>query len=220
MDIKIIYFPGTNREKDMADAIESLTDQRPEVIWHKETDLGKPDLIILPGGFSHGDYLRCGAMAAHSPIMREVFKHATKGTPLFAVCNGFQILMETKILPGALLRNNHLKFNCKKTDLKIANNDNQFMKNMAQGDILKDIPIAHGDGNYFIDESGLKDLQDNNQIAFTYTHNPNGSTADIAGITNKRGTILGMMPHPENATLEHQGGKDGLKLFKAMLSQI
>lgn len=217
MNIKIIYFPGINREKDMADAVQSVSGTRPELIWHKETDLGNPDLIILPGGFSYGDYLRCGAMAAHSPIMREVIKHAKGGTPLFAVCNGFQMLMETELLPGALLRNNHLKFNCKKVDLNVTSNDNGFMKKLTKGDTLKSIPIAHGEGNYFIDEDGLKDLQDNNQIAFTYAENPNGSTADIAGITNKRGTILGMMPHPENATLAHQQNTDGLKLFESIL---
>lgn len=213
MDIKIIYFPGINREKDMADAFESVTGKRPQIIWHKETDLGNPDLIVLPGGFSYGDYLRCGAMAAHSPIMREVISKAKSGTPLFAVCNGFQMLMETELLPGSLLRNGHLKFNCKKVDLNINSNDNRFMNKLDKGSTLKDIPIAHGEGNYFIGEDGLKELQDNNQIAFTYSENPNGSTADIAGITNKSGSILGMMPHPENATLPHQNGQDGLKLF-------
>lgn len=217
MDIKIIYFPGTNREKDMADAFESLTGKRPEIIWHKETDLGSPDLIVLPGGFSHGDYLRCGAMAAHSPIMREVIKHGERGTRIFAVCNGFQMLMETHLLPGALLKNAHLKFNCKKVDLEVANNDNSLMQGMNKGDILKNIPIAHGDGNYFAPDDMLKELEDNNQIAFRYCDNPNGSTADIAGITNKRGTILGIMPHPENATLDHQND-DGLKLFKQIIA--
>lgn len=218
MNIKIIYFPGTNREKDMADAFETVTGKRPDIVWHKETDLGNPDLIVLPGGFSHGDYLRCGAMAAHSPIMREVIKQAKDGTPLFAVCNGFQMLMETELLPGALLHNNHLKFNCKKVGLNVQSNDNRFMKGLEAGETLRDIPIAHGDGNYFIDHEGLKAIQDNNQIAFTYAENPNGSTADIAGITNKRGTILGMMPHPENATRGHQDTKlDGLKLFESII---
>lgn len=228
-DIKIVVFPGTNREKDMADAFETVTGTRPEFIWHHESDIGKPDLIVLPGGFSHGDYLRCGAMAAHSPIMKEVIKAAEQGTRILGVCNGFQMLIETRILRGALLKNSHLKFNCKKVGLRIETNDNTFLNKFSEGDVMKNIPIAHGDGNYFVTEDQLKALEDDDSIALRYcneagkvrdAHNPNGSTDNIAGIFNKRRTILGMMPHPENAISPHHGGTAGLKLFEGIVEAL
>ena len=220
MDITIIHFPGTNREKDMADAVKHISGKAAKMVWHKETNLGNPDLIILPGGFSYGDYLRCGAMAAHSPIMREVIKKAEGGTPVFGVCNGFQMLMETGLLPGALMRNRSLKFVCKHVDLEVSSNDNRFLSTFDKGEILPAIPVAHGEGCYFNDENGLKSLEDNDQIAFRYKDNPNGSVADIAGITNKGKTILGMMPHPENALVGSHQGQGGRKLFEAIFKTL
>jgi phosphoribosylformylglycinamidine synthase len=227
-DIKIITFPGINREKDMADAFEAVGANRPEFVWHKETDIGKADLIVLPGGFSYGDYLRCGAMAAHSPIMKDVIERAQKGTPVFAVCNGFQMLMETRLLPGALLRNKDLRFICKNVYLKCENSASKFSADLDKTALMH-VPVAHGEGNYFTDEDTLKALNDNGQIAFRYCNyhgdltdeaNPNGSIANIAGITSEDGKILGMMPHPENATNADHGGTDGLSLFKGILNAL
>ncbi len=228
MKTKIILFPGTNREKDMAMAVASVTGKSPEIVWHKETDLGAPDLIILPGGFSYGDYLRCGAMAAHSPIMREVIKKAEEGTRILAVCNGFQMLMETHLLPGALLRNRSLKFICKQVNLRCENGDSEFTRGIGTGNVIR-VPVAHGEGNYFANDDILKELEDENRIAFRYCDengqlsgesNPNGSSAHIAGIFNRRKTILGMMPHPENATQPHQDNRSGLKLFEELLGAL
>lgn len=236
MDIAIIIFPGTNRESDMIDALESVSTFRVRRVWHKNTDLGRPNLIILPGGFSYGDYLRCGAMAAHSPIMSDVIKHAKGGTPVLGVCNGFQMLVETQILPGALLRNKTLKFICRQTHLKTENTDNLFTAHLEQGKVLK-VPVAHGEGNYFASDDQVKELEDNGQIVFRYCNdngeldenaNLNGSVAHIAGITNRRKTILGMMPHPENAVLPHQNTKEafghmsvsGKSFFKSIIETL
>lgn len=228
MKTSIIVFPGTNREHDMAMAVESVCGKKPDLIWHKETELGNPDLIILPGGFSYGDYLRCGAMAAHSPVMKEVIAAAERGTRILGVCNGFQMLIETRILPGALLRNKTLKFICKNMYLRTENNDTEFTRKFDKGALLH-VPVAHGDGNYFANDDMVKDLEDHNQIAFRYcdadgamteTANANGSTANIAGILNKRKTILGMMPHPENATQDWQNNKTGLPLFESIMEAL
>lgn len=217
-NIKIIVFPGSNREKDMADAFERITGQRPELVWHKETDLGKPDLIILPGGFAHGDYLRCGAMAALSPVMETVKNKAEKGTPIFGVCNGFQTLIEARLLPGALLRNASLKFVCRHVSLSYESNDNALFP-LTHGDLIR-VPVAHGDGNYFIDPDGLTRLNDNDQVAFRYVENPNGSIDDIAGIFNEQRNILGMMPHPEDSTDPIHETQDGITLFKGILNSL
>lgn len=209
----------------MAMALEAATGRAPEMVWHKETDLGQPDLIVLPGGFSYGDYLRCGAMAAHSPIMKEIIRHAERGTRIFSVCNGFQMLVETKILPGALLRNRDLKFICKHLHLRAEHTDNPFMSSLNTGDVMK-VPVAHGEGNYFADEQTIKMLEDEGRIAFRYcdedgkvsdASNPNGSIGNIAGILNKRKTILGMMPHPEDAVLSWQDNQSAKPMFEAML---
>lgn len=218
MDIKIVVFPGTNREKDMADAFERLTDKRPEFVWHKDTDIGSTDLIVMPGGFAHGDYLRCGAMAANSPIMKSVIEKANNGTPVFGVCNGFQTMIESRLLPGGLLKNAHLKFVCKQVTLRY-DGEGKCLAGMDKGTEIS-VPVAHGDGNYFIDADGLKALNDNGQIAFRYIDNPNGSIDDIAGITDKTGRILGMMPHPENATAPHQMTRDGNKLLEGILNSL
>lgn len=228
MKVALIVFPGTNREKDMAMAISSVTGTQPDLIWHKEKDIGSPDLIVLPGGFSYGDYLRCGAMAAHSPIMKEVIAQANKGTRVFGVCNGFQILIETQLLPGALLRNKTLKFICKQVHLRAETNSAPFTSKLELGEIIT-VPVAHGDGNYFANDNILKGLYDDDSIAFRYCDefgllseeaNPNGSTDHIAGIYNKNKTILGMMPHPENATQPHQGNLSGTQLFKGILETL
>lgn len=228
MKVSIILFPGTNRERDMALAFESLTGNSPKIVWHKETDIGDPDLIVLPGGFSYGDYLRCGAMAAHSPVMREVIDRAHKGTRVLGVCNGFQMLIETGLLPGALLRNRTLKFICRNVHLRCENADSDFTRLLQTGDVLE-VPVAHGDGNYFANDDILKTLQDQNRIAFRYCNsdgepvpdaNCNGSVDNIAGIYNEGKTILGMMPHPENATQEWQGNRSGTRLFESMMKAL
>jgi len=228
MKAAIIVFPGTNREKDMAMAVKSASGKDPSLIWHKETNLGKPDLIILPGGFSYGDYLRCGAMAAHSPIMKEVIAHAQRGTRILGVCNGFQMLIETKLLPGALLRNKTLKFICKHVHLRTETVANEFTRTLGKGHVIH-VPVAHGDGNYFANDEIMKELESDDRIAFRYCNdkgettddsNPNGSSAHIAGILNKRKTILGMMPHPENATQDWQTNKSGLPLFESIMEAL
>ncbi len=223
MKVAILLFPGTNREKDMVMAFDAVGGVKAELVWHKETDLGKPDLIVLPGGFSYGDYLRCGAMAAHSPIMRDVIRHAERGTPILGVCNGFQMLIETGLLPGALLRNTSLRFICKPVHIACARTDTMFTRTMPEGYVM-DVPVAHGEGNYYAGEDQVKALEDDGLVAFRYCTpdgkitpeaNPNGSVANIAGIYNKRRTILGMMPHPENVTRAHQG-LEGAPLFEAL----
>jgi phosphoribosylformylglycinamidine synthase subunit PurQ / glutaminase len=214
MKASIIVFPGTNREKDMAMALHSATGHEPELVWHKETELGNPDLIVLPGGFSYGDYLRCGAMAAHSPVMKEVIACAGKGTRILGVCNGFQMLIETRILPGALLRNKTLKFICKHVYLRTETAENNFTNKPGEGGIIN-VPVAHGEGNYFANDDMIQELEDSDRIAFRY-----GSSANIAGIFNARKTILGMMPHPENATQDWQDNKSGLKLFEGIIEAL
>ncbi len=228
MKTSIILFPGTNREKDMAMALKRVTGHDPALVWHKETDLGTPDLIILPGGFSYGDYLRCGAMAAHSPVMKEVIACAERGTRILGVCNGFQMLIETHLLPGALLKNKTLKFICKHVNLKTENGESEFTSKLGKGSVIN-VPVAHGEGNYFANDDILHELDDNDRVAFRYCDgngavtdeaNPNGSTANIAGIMNKRKTILGMMPHPENATQDWQDNKSGLLLFESIVEAL
>ncbi len=225
MKVSIIVFPGTNREHDMAQAFERLTGKAPALVWHKDTELGKPDLIVLPGGFSYGDYLRCGAMAAHSPVMKQAIALARTGTRVLGVCNGFQMLVETGLLPGALLRNKTLKFICKQAYLRCETAGNFFTRAMKTGDIIR-VPVAHGEGNYFASESILKELEDEDRVAFRYCEpdgritdaaNANGSIRNIAGIYNKEKTILGMMPHPEDATQDWQGNRTGSALFESIV---
>lgn len=228
MKTAIILFPGTNRENDMAMAIERHTGSKPAIIWHKETDIGQPDLIVLPGGFSYGDYLRCGAMAAHSPVMREVIDRANKGTRVLGVCNGFQMLVETGLVPGALLRNRTLKFICRQTHLRCENADTDFTRAIRYGDVLK-VPVAHGEGNYFASDDLIDEMNQNNGIAFKYCDpdgyitdesNKNGSLNNIAGVFNKKKNVLGMMPHPENAVAEWQGGRQGSGIFESLFASV
>ncbi|QOV09428.1 phosphoribosylformylglycinamidine synthase subunit PurQ [Viridibacillus arvi] len=219
MKFAVLVFPGSNCDLDMYHAIKDELGEEAEYVWHDIKDLSSYDGILLPGGFSYGDYLRCGAIARSSNVMTEVVKAAEAGKPILGVCNGFQILTEAGLLPGALLRNKNLKFMCRTVDLKVVNNNTQFTNQYAKEEIIK-VPIAHGEGNYYCDEDTLQSLKDNNQIVFTYSsENPNGSLEDIAGIVNERGNVLGMMPHPERAVNELIGGADGLAVFKSIVKQ-
>ncbi|MEQ6855178.1 phosphoribosylformylglycinamidine synthase subunit PurQ [Lysinibacillus capsici] len=219
MKFAVLVFPGSNCDIDMYHAIKDELGEEVEYVWHTATDLSGFDGVLVPGGFSYGDYLRCGAMANQSNIMTEVKKAADAGKPVLGVCNGFQILTEAGLLPGALLRNKNLKFMCRTVQLKVENNNTLFTNQYEQGQIIH-IPIAHGEGNYYCDEETLQSLKDNNQIVFTYSgDNPNGSLEDIAGIINERGNVLGMMPHPERAVDALVGGADGLAVFKSIVKQ-
>jgi len=216
MKSAVIIFPASNCDRDMITALEKVTGHKPHAVWHQDTEIPDVDLIALPGGFSFGDYLRCGAMAARSPAMKEVIARADKGVNVIGVCNGFQVLTETGLLPGALMRNRNLKFVCKDVELKVENNDTPFT-NSYQKDQIINIPVAHHDGNYFADENTLQELENDGRVAFRYVDNPNGSQNDIAGIVNRRRNILGMMPHPERLIEDAQGGTDGRAFFESML---
>lgn len=225
MKAAVIVFPGSNREKDMADAIERANGVRPALIWHGETELPKLDLIVAPGGFSYGDYLRCGAMAAHSPIMQAVKRQAEEGVHVLGVCNGFQILTEAGLLPGALLRNATLRFICKWVHLKVENSRTPFTGAYRQGQVVR-VPMAHNEGNYFADDATLDRLEGEGRVVFRYVDadgaasdaaNDNGSRRNIAGVVNERGNVLGLMPHPENATDMALGGTDGAGLFDSLV---
>jgi len=219
MKFAVLVFPGSNCDIDMYHAIKDELGEEVEYVWHDATDLSGFDGILVPGGFSYGDYLRCGAMANQSNVMAEVKKAAEAGKPVLGVCNGFQILTEAGLLPGALLRNQNLKFMCRTVELKVENNTTLFTNQYEQGQTIN-IPIAHGEGNYYCDDETLAKLKENNQIVFTYSgENPNGSLVDIAGIINERGNVLGMMPHPERAVHELLGSDDGLALFKSIVKQ-
>lgn len=219
MKFAVLVFPGSNCDVDMYHAIKDELGEEVEYVWHDATDLSEYDAILIPGGFSYGDYLRCGAMASQSNVMKAVKKAAEEGKPILGVCNGFQILTEAGLLPGALLRNKNLKFICRTVPLKVENNQTLFTNQYDEGQIIN-IPIAHGEGNYFCDEETLKKLKENNQIVFTYAgDNPNGSLENIAGIVNERGNVLGMMPHPERAVDALLGSADGLALFKSIVKQ-
>ncbi|MFX3625085.1 MAG: phosphoribosylformylglycinamidine synthase subunit PurQ [Ectobacillus sp.] len=216
MKFAVIVFPGSNCDTDMYHAILDELGEEAEYVWHDTKSLDSYDAILLPGGFSYGDYLRCGAISRFSNVMNAVKEAAEAGKPVLGVCNGFQILVEAGLLPGALIRNKNLKFMCRTVELRVENNSTMFTSQYGQGEVIR-IPIAHGEGNYYCDEETLKKLTENNQIVFRYVDNPNGSISDIAGIINERGNVLGMMPHPERAVDELLGGADGLKLFQSIL---
>lgn len=219
MKAAVIQFPGSNCDRDMKVALEQEMGADTILHWHGDADL--PDdieFIAIPGGFSYGDYLRSGAMAARSPVMKAVIAAANRGVPILGVCNGFQILTESGLLPGALMRNEKQNFICRDVQLRV-NNETMFTKGYENGEIIS-IPVAHHDGNYFADEAVIKTLEDNGRIAFRYAENVNGSIANIAGITNDAGNILGMMPHPERAVDMKHGGSDGQKLFRALVKQL
>ena len=228
MKTAVVVFPASNCDRDMIVALEKITGVRPHIIWHQDDDIPAVDLIALPGGFSFGDYLRCGAMAAHSPVTRKVIEHADRGGNVIGICNGFQVLTETGLLPGSLMRNESLKFVCKDVTLKVENTDTPFTNAYASGELIT-IPMAHHDGNYFADEDTLKTLEDEGRVVFRYVDeagrpsknaNPNGSRNNIAGIISRRKNILGMMPHPERLIEEAQGGTDGLGFFKSMINAL
>jgi phosphoribosylformylglycinamidine synthase subunit PurQ / glutaminase len=217
MKSAVIVFPGSNCDRDAHDAIEKVTGHKPAMVWHQETDLPEgTEFIMVPGGFSYGDYLRCGAMASRSAIMPAIVAHAATGAPVLGVCNGFQILTESGLLPGALMRNAGLKFVCEKAKLKVENANTRFTSHYEGGAELI-VPIAHHDGNYFADADTLDRIEGEGQVVFRYGNNPNGSARDIAGITNEQGNVMGMMPHPERAVDANHGGTDGLKLFESLL---
>ncbi|WP_435418192.1 phosphoribosylformylglycinamidine synthase subunit PurQ [Parerythrobacter aurantius] len=220
MKTAVITFPGSNCDRDMAVALEQAAGSAPLRVWHGDSDLPAGlDFIALPGGFSYGDYLRSGAMAAKSPIMRAVMREAARGVPVLGVCNGFQVLTEAGLLPGALMRNAGQNFVCRTVELKVENSQSLFTGGYDAGQTIA-IPIAHHDGNYYADETTLDRLEGEGRVAFRYLANPNGSQRDIAGILNDAGNVLGMMPHPERAIETAHGGTDGLPLFKAALERL
>lgn len=228
MKFGVIVFPGSNCDADCYHVIKDVMDRDVDYIWHKETSVEGYDALILPGGFSYGDYLRTGAIARFSPIMPAVIDFAEQGGLVIGICNGFQILLEAGLLPGAMLRNRSLKFICRSIYLKTKRIDTPFSNRLFQDEVIK-IPIAHGEGNYFCDAKTLRSLQDNRQIVFTYCNeqgqetpeaNPNGSLANIAGICNQKGNVLGMMPHPERCAEEVLGGPDGFYVFDSMVTWL
>ncbi len=219
MKAAVIVFPGSNCDRDLAVAFEQAGADV-TMVWHKDTALPEGiDMVGVPGGFSFGDYLRCGAIAANSPICQSLIKHAERGGYALGVCNGFQILTETGLLPGALRRNAGLKYICRTVGLEVASADTAFTSGYNKGDVVN-VPIAHHDGNYFVTDEKLAQLRDEDRIAFTYTENPNGSVADIAGVVSKNRRVLGMMPHPERAADTGHGGTDGVAMFRALMDQF
>jgi len=219
MRAAVVVFPGSNCDRDMAVALKAAGADV-TMIWHKDASLPDGvDLVAVPGGFSFGDYLRCGAIAAQSPICQAVVAHANRGGYVLGVCNGFQVLTETGLLPGALMRNSGLKFICKTVDLKVEKSDSAFTEGYNTGDIVA-YPVAHHDGNYTVDDDTLSQLRDANRVAFTYCDNLNGSVADIAGVLSENRRVLGMMPHPERAVDAGHGGTDGQALFRGLLAQF
>ncbi|MBI0162650.1 phosphoribosylformylglycinamidine synthase subunit PurQ [Bartonella sp. M0283] len=218
MKTAVIQLPGLNRDRDMIDALRLITGVEPFKIWQTETTIPDVDLIVIPGGFSYGDYLRCGAIAARMPVMKAVFEHAEKGTKIIGVCNGFQILVEAGLLPGALMRNASLLFACREVKLQIVNENTAFSNAYRKGEIIR-CPVAHHDGNYYADKDTIERLEGNGQVVFRYAEgtNPNGSINDIAGIINEKGNVLGLMPHPEDLIEPAHGGMDGKRLFISAL---
>ena len=228
MKAAVIVFPGSNCDRDIQVSLRKSMGAEPLMVWHGDTSFDNVDLIAVPGGFSYGDYLRAGAMAAKSPVMREVIARANKGVPVLGICNGFQILTESGLLPGALMRNAALKYVCKEVNLRVEANDTAFTQGYNAGDVLR-IPIAHHDGNYFADADTLDELEGGNRVAFRYTDasgkqtvgaNPNGSQNDIAGILNKNRNVLGMMPHPERLADAELGGDDGKRMFDGLVAAL
>lgn len=218
MKSAVVLLPGLNRDRDMIAALTKIGGKAPATVWQTDTDIPDVDLIVIPGGFSFGDYLRCGAIAARMPVMRAVAEKAAKGVKVMGVCNGFQILLEAGLLPGALMRNASLKFVCREVKLEVANADTAFTGGYAKGQIIR-CPVAHHDGNYFADADTLSRIEGDGQVVFRYADgtNPNGSINDIAGIVNAEGNVLGLMPHPENLIESLHGGSDGRALFESVL---
>ncbi|MEZ7846327.1 MAG: phosphoribosylformylglycinamidine synthase subunit PurQ [Rhodospirillales bacterium] len=228
MKAAVIVFPGSNCDRDIQVSLRKSMGDEPLMVWHGDSSFDYVDLIAIPGGFSYGDYLRAGAMAAKSPVMREIIARANKGVPVLGICNGFQILTESGMLPGALMRNAALKYVCRDINLRVEANNTAFTQGYNVGDVLR-IPIAHHDGNYYADADTLSELEDYNRVAFRYTDasgnqavdaNPNGSQNDIAGILNKNRNVLGMMPHPERLADAELGGEDGKRMFDGLVAAL
>ena len=218
MKSAVILLPGLNRDRDMIAALTKISGSAPLTVWQTETEIPDVDLIVIPGGFSYGDYLRCGAIAARMPVMRAVAEKARQGVMVMGVCNGFQILLEAGLLPGALMRNTSLKFVCREVKLEVANANTAFTRNYRPGQIIR-CPVAHHDGNYFADGETLARIEGQGQVVFRYAEgtNPNGSINDIAGIISKEGNVLGLMPHPENLIEAAHGAADGRPIFESAL---
>jgi phosphoribosylformylglycinamidine synthase len=221
MKSAVIVFPASNCDRDAAVALERLTGDKPAMVWHGDSEMPDVDLIVLPGGFSYGDYLRCGAMAAQSHIMREVKARAEKGTAVLGICNGFQVLSETGLLPGALMRNADLKFVCRPVGLEVEETQSVFTRKFDKGQRVI-FPVAHGDGNYVADTETLDRLEDEGRVAFRYAkgENPNGSARNIAGILSEKRNVLGLMPHPERVCDPLLGGTDGIALFESLIEAL
>jgi phosphoribosylformylglycinamidine synthase len=228
MKAAVIVFPGSNCDRDVQVALRQSMNSEPIMVWHKDSDFEKVDLIVLPGGFSYGDYLRCGAMAGKSPVMKEVVARANKGVAVLGICNGFQVLTECGLLPGALMRNADLRFVCRDVNVKVESSQSLFTAKYEQGQAIR-IPVAHHDGNYYADEATLDALEERGQIAFRYCDiegevsdeaNPNGSQRNIAGIYNGTKTVLGLMPHPERLSDPRLGGTDGRGMFDGLVEAL
>ena len=228
MKSAVVVFPGSNREQDVADALERATGERPAMVWHRDAELPKVDLIVLPGGFSYGDYLRTGAIAARSPIMAEIAARAERRVPVIGICNGFQILAEAGLVPGVLLTNAQLRFVCRDVHLRVETAQSLFTQRYQTGEVMR-VPVAHHDGNYFADRETLDRVEGEGQVAFRYCRadgavtadaNPNGSARNIAGVYNRPKNVLGLMPHPENATDPLLGSTGGCKLFDGLVDAV
>lgn len=226
MKVGVVIFPGSNCDFDAYQALKSIPDVEPVYLWHGSESMNSCDAVILPGGFSYGDYLRSGAIARFSPIMKKVIEYATAGGPVLGICNGFQILLESGLLPGAMLRNSNLRFACREVILRVENDKTRFTSDLKSGDLLR-MPVAHGEGNYYAHVSVLNELESENRVLFRYVNeegvvtaesNPNGSLNNIAGIINREGNVAGMMPHPERACEAILGSIGGLKVFKSICS--
>lgn len=225
MNIAVLVFPGTWSEKDCQYVLTHELGQRADLVWHRDANLDRYDAVVIPGGFSYGDHLRTGAIARFSPVMESVVRHAERGKPVIGICNGFQILCESHLLPGALMRNDSLQFRCMPTHLRVENAGTTFTSAAREGDVLM-VPISHGEGNYYADEETVARLEAERRVVFRYVTpageetaaaNPNGSVRNIAGIINERGNVLGMMPHPERCGERRLGGTDGLVIFRSMI---
>jgi phosphoribosylformylglycinamidine synthase len=226
--VAVLVFPGSNCDQDCARSFLRITSIKPDMVWHKETHLQDYDVIIIPGGFSYGDYLRSGAIARFSPVISEVIRHAQRGAYVIGICNGFQILTEARLLPGTLIRNRDLKYICKEVYLRVENAKTPFTSDYREGEVVR-MPISHGDGNYYINEDGLKELLDKNRVVFRYSdidgkHKPgtapNGSLNNIAGVVNGKGNILGMMPHPERVSDPINGGLGGKRIWLSIYNLL
>jgi phosphoribosylformylglycinamidine synthase len=223
----IVRFPGTWSDRDCHHVLHNVLEQQADIVWHRETDLGAYDAVVLPGGFSYGDYLRCGAIARFSPVMEAVIEFAARGGPVIGICNGFQVLCESGLLPGALIRNQSLQFRCEWVYLRREGGSTPWANGIADGQVLH-VPISHGEGNYYADETTLDQLESTGRVVFRYCDaagqvtaaaNPNGSARNIAGIINRRGNVLGMMPHPERAGEQLVGGTDGNRIWESLIHE-